>query len=383
MKRNLFISMLFVLFTISNCLGQSPDITGDKNWVAKDSDNFNYSNDASFIFNRSRAHHGFGWDAQLWGQWGPDKDSTYETNDYDTGHNYGFNPTSGFMSLIVKKEPTPLLKGGKYYNYTKGVLNSLYTGLSYKYGYYELRYRAPQPSYPAGHPEQSTTSGITYNWWTYNQTSDSPYVHYQQSEFDMCETGANISRFGPNVHYVQKLYPSSTSTIIDYHSWRDDPNFREDTFNFSGGAFHKVGVEWSRKYIRFYIDDKLWSNSSCPYPDSILPSGFIIHELCGLTQFNDTVKSYTVFPFSLDLDYIKIWQLDMDSCASGTTTLNKIDAITYPYGVKHAIHVTGNATSTITSGQKVFLRASDYIQIDKNFEVDKGAEFEMLPTPCQ
>ena len=54
---------------------------------------------------------------------------------------------------------------------------------------------------------------------------------------------------------------------------------------------------------------------------------------------------------------------------------------TYNYAVKKSISLSG--VSSLSLGQNVFLRATDFIELKAGFEVPLGAELYLDVTPCE
>lgn len=82
------------------------------------------------------------------------------------------------------------------------------------------------------------------------------------------------------------------------------------------------------------------------------------------------------------IDYIKVYKLDCD-CETDVLIQNTYDLQNYDYGVKHSISIGSNTENIFMSNNdKMVLRATDFIEITKNFELTTGTEMELIVHPC-
>lgn len=239
-----------------------------------------------------------------------------------------------------------------------------------KYGYFEIRCRI-------------RTSGMKYNsafwvWMSNNCNCDiAPYDCSSgwSDEIDFFEalplcTGTpglfdkiSLER---NVYY----YYMSCENLLDKKSFEYDINDLSQNF-------HTYGYEWTPNNVISYFDGIPYSylyRTNLPY-----------HELDLIAQLGlsdngneyNYPNNYMTFPAYMDIDYIKVYDLNKgDYIDYAVSTFNPD---TYTYTVKKSITIQGG-TSTIVSGKKVTLRAEDYILINGEFTVDNGAELTLLPT---
>ena len=391
MKHYNYSTILLLLLCTGYAKAQLPE-DGDKNWNLIFVDNFSYSN-----WNYFQNHvHGKIWNTGLWGtSYG---DTAYETeysgND-DGGHNFHFDSTiiigtdtTTFMSLVTRKD-SPQYSGSyadstgthsRMYNFTHVDITSM---ALWQHGYFEVRMRMMDLT-------QNRKGAGTAGWMFGGRPSDKS-TPACKSEIDIYECQAQIhnqTTHTCDVHYADTINCNNSLSAFQQNYGAD-----QTPIDFSSHQFHTIGALWAPDHVDFYIDGqylKSVTQSNFPsltgFPNlskMFLVLGGGVGGYTHYAQQSSQVTDSTIFPYYHDVDYVKVWQLDMDSCSSGTTTLNKLDENTYPYGVKHDIHITGNALTVITSGHNIVLRASNGIQIDKNFNALTGATFEMIPTPCE
>ena len=397
--------MTFMAFTLSTAkifaqIQPCPDPANNPNWSSIYSNDFNYTDTAVF---KNSWGQGVGcdlWNPFVYGTF--THDTAYEQSwTHNNCHNfecYGSSSPS-YIRLIMKNESTPYRgyyfdttgsEQTKYYNWTKGAI-SIPNFSGWKYGYFEMRFRIPDWSWRCWNSDSlhrgwhTNIQGLASAWWMFEHDSinNAPW-----SEIDIMETFDGFNNHTDNVHWSpDSAYYNSSSPY--YYKAKNPISFYDSYGNdkamtFSSN-FHLLSMEWTPDYVKVFYDSAL-IHISCNYSDKLVKMGTIID--LGINSYKSFGYKYndscgSINPYYYDIDYFKVWKLKNDSCSlSGGTTLNKIDPATYPYGVKKFIHVTGNAQTTINSGDNVILMASDYILIDKNFVVKKGAAFEMLPQKC-
>jgi hypothetical protein len=153
----------------------------------------------------------------------------------------------------------------------------------------------------------------------------------------------------------------------------EDSKHNKMSFN---NQFHTLGCEWTPNYVKFYYD-RDWVMTSDHYSDKLVPMGFILHADADRYGMPPTMT----LPYKMDINYIKVWKMKMD--CSNYIDVCSFDPSTYDHKNKQYIKISRSGRSTtITSGTNVNLHASDYIEIKKNFTVEKGAEFSIMVSPC-
>ncbi len=410
MKKIYVIIIVMCLGITSKAQINVPDIANDKNWKPLTSDSaFNEEFDYTSYTDFNRNAKGIIWNPTVWGwdhdpinhneqiYWSKD-DNNDTTMVFHPDPNFGTgsaNPDSSFLRIYLKRKhgriATYISKNGTDSFVTCDyVTTPLSSSPKWKFGYFEISYRSPDwtaTEYRNGNVYKTDLAGMSNAIWMYDQDKAHGITW---SEIDLFENSTGKNDLAANIHFLDTVTMSSrfdTYTDWDNHTYAD---YRKVPSMLYNNQWHTVSMEWTPKYVRIFNDGVL-SMENTTHADELTKMGLIIgpdynayYNILGYRIDSFEIgDANTKFPYYVDLNHVKIWKLNMDSCGGTPTVLNKLDATTYPYGVKKSIRITGTASSVITSGQKVTLRANDFIQIDKNFEARLGATFEMIPTPCE
>jgi len=323
-------------------------------------------------------------------------DSAYLTgrNDYfgsyDPRHNFIIDSDATgnhFLTIVTKKE-IPAYNGkyfnggfsknvSKRFNYTTGALNSQ---TNYHYGYFELRFLVPED------PHHS--HGFQPAFWLYGQD---PSKSITWSELDIIELLACNNWHTCNVHFVDT---SNINNRINYHN-NDFHNSSAQTYmNFSNNTFHTIGMEWTPRFVRFYIDNVL-RRTVTEYASNLIPMQIILNvgspAACGTTiDPNDiwwrNIDSNTMPVYNFKIDYFRYYQLKND--CSNDVTIDHIVPISYDYRVHKSITISNKDTATNlgTGGGNVIMRfASGGLKIlkGKGFHINKGTGWVATPGMCE
>ncbi|MGE5382632.1 MAG: family 16 glycosylhydrolase [Omnitrophica WOR_2 bacterium] len=196
------------------------------------------------------------------------------------------------LHIVAKNEKATWFNEER--NYTSGMIHAR---TPFGMGYYEIRAKMP-----AG-------KGFWPGIWTFGQIS---------AEIDIMEAGMqNPFQFHTSVHnwLLKKMYHKKNKVKFDLSK-----------------DFHKYAMEWDTNFIKFFIDDKqVWqlckysnrrgrnikncdNNRRKKYLQPVFPAAneklFMIVGM-GIgnetTPFTKTPDAETVFPNSLQVDYIRIY----------------------------------------------------------------------------
>ena len=195
-----------------------------------------------------------------------------------------------------------------------------------------------------------------------------------QSEIDIFEARGVDNSLGPNVHFAQTT--GAPQYDLYYSGGLPMPLLTPD---FSD--YRRISVEWTSEYIKFFLDDSLFA-VNIEHSGDLTNMPFLLnmgHPALNYCDSVDTVN--TQYPWEWKIDYIRIYQL-RQRCSTDTV-INTLNLATYLPAVYKTISIGGSGySSTISSGNKVFLRATDGITINGEFTVNLGAELTILPTTC-
>lgn len=244
------------------------------------------------------------------------------------------------------------------YEYTSGWVESK-QAYNIQYGYLEARIKLPHgygfwPAFWTGigrgetgnaaeidvfemtGNKESTVMGtnIHEEYCTDNETENPPYL------YPYCEN---------NNHYL--LWYGLDVDIPTYTEWRT------------------YAVEWTPSKIIWYVDGKVVRNSL--NPGIIDPIRIILN--FAITPW-DMPNSSTPFPSEMRVDYVRVWQLNK-SCDEYINATN-YDFSTYDNTVQNFIKIgAGGGNNSLSVGDDVTIRASQFIEISGEFTVPLGASF--------
>ena len=165
-------------------------------------------------------------------------------------------------------------------NYTSGIITS-YDSFKFVNGYAEMRAKIPQGQ------------GLWPAFWLLNG-----YYVGQQPEIDILEV------LGQNPHQTFHTFHrlGEDGTHVADQGTTDNGN---PTIGYADG-FHTYGVRWKRGRIDWYIDGNVvhtYEGSDVPYQLM-----YVIANLAVGGNWPGSPDSSTVFPATLDIDYIRVYQ---------------------------------------------------------------------------
>lgn len=243
----------------------------------------------------------------------------------------------------------------EWYDYTSGWVETN-SSHNFQYGYISSRIKLPygQGFWPA--------------FWTFKGQG----VTGNAAEIDIFEmTGHRPSTvMGTNLHmkycckgcevdcsngYMSPMCPDDDSSILCYGMDINIPSYTN---------WHTYAVEWSPSKIIWYIDGIMVRVSSNPG----------IHDpvkiILNLAIFPWSLPDNTTpFPSKMYVDHLHVYELEYDNLIINS---NSYDFTTYNNKVKKSISIGGGLTS-INAGDDYTLRATDFIELNGDFNVPLGA----------
>ena len=340
MKKKYILTVLVGLLNLP-VFSQHPPL--DQNWDIVFEDNFNTFNSA--LWRKDDCIHG-------------DEPQHYIPNNVVI--------ENGQLVLIAKNENYICTKpncncNNSTFNYTSGQIASNY-GLERKYGYYEIY--AKLPSYNAFFPA----------FWLWNASKTPPNCWY--NEIDIMEAAGCVPS------WVSSNYQVTFDCLEEKRVAKRYP------CNYANGSYHWYGVEWDSEKITWYVDRKtvrqipnngkgigiqhslnIYINLAL-YPPPNTPGW---EECTCYLENNDN------FPAKMYVDQANGYKLKYD-CNKNETINNFNDFSNYIYKVKKSITLGGG--TTLPAGSNIFLRATDYIELQNGFTVANGAELYLDNNPC-
>jgi beta-glucanase (GH16 family) len=349
MKRKI-ISIVLVGALFIPVFSQNPSL--DKNWQVVFEDDFSAFNTGRWHKAHNHIHGNY--------EYNNPKKQGEEPQVYIQDNAYIEN---GKLVLRTKKQTCQCPKGSGYLNcqyggshsYTSGQISS---NTAYKYGYFEIYAKLPG------------SSGYWPAFWLWNNTPSTQTSNCWYNEIDIIEA------YGHKPGAVESNSHCFTTCPIDFDHL-NHLGIMEHACSFATG-YHWYGVEWDKNKITWYVDRKAVRqivNNRCGI--GIQNSMYIILNVA-LYPWDNVVNSNTVFPDYMYIDQANYYKLKYD-CETIVNEILNYD--TFNYAVKKSISLSG--VSSLTSGQNVSLRATNFIELKDDFTVPLGAELYLDITSCE
>lgn len=330
-----YFSTMALVFTLS-VYGQTP--TNDPHWQLLWQDNFDF-----FDSNR--------WTKADYCDHGGEPELYLAQNVSTTGGNLVIKIDNNAINCPTNPPVTSWVCGScnsGIHQYTSGWVETSASS-SVQFGYIEAKIKLP----------------YGYGFWPAFWTWIGAPSHQEMDIFEMtggttewCNTShfthdENIATSNFYEGNESACYRGVTYSIQDYTQW------------------HTYGVEWSPSKVVYYVDDfpvRLIQNSQIKDPTNIILN-------LAIMPWNPP-NSSTPFPSYMLIDYVKVYKLNED-CNDFINSTN-YDFSNYNNIEKNFIRIgEGGGNNSISSGDIITLRASQYIYIDGNFYVPIGASLYM------
>jgi len=355
MRKRLTIIIVSAGLFIFPALAQNPP--QDKNWQVVFEDNFSTFNTTRWHKSHDGIHgNGKGEEPQVY-----IRDNVYIENG---------SPKPKLVLKTVKlnspyqwlSPPYQCPKGnqcwyGSNHYYTSGQISS---NVAYKYGYFEIYAKLPG------------SKGYWPAFWFWNQHNAPTNCWY--NEIDVFEIQPCIT----DAYDAGYVYGFTCPNPTNEHG-----DGSKIACNYASG-YHWYGLEWDRDKITWYLDRKIvkqeinnMGGKGIQNPMYIIIN-VALHPNSGLCPIDPNT---TIFPNYMYVDQANAYKLIYD-CSGNTAVVNEISNYnTFNYAVKKSISLSG--ASSLSSGQNVSLRASDFIELKAGFEVPVGAELYLDINPCE
>ncbi len=316
---------------------------------------------------------------------------------FSTNHNHTYNTSgTGTMTLSSRFE-NPIIS--TYYtvntattSYTVAKTYSLSTGLAiskmaYRYGFFEARFKVNRP---AG----SQCKGLGQCFWLFSDyNNDHPIAgvpprQTDYSEIDIAENDPMSNLMTSNCWYRKD--PTTNPKHFDYwerHADCDETSHADAYIEQTG--WHTYSLEWTPTEMNTYYDNKLVRHME--YPANLFDAMNVILDIEGAYDINNDKSRFcrvisqgvTNLPFNFEIDFVKIYKLNTEDCNVSLNYPN-YNFTGYTYNLKKDITLGKNGVSTasvtVVSGQKISIRAVDFIELEDGFYVDDNAGTEFFAT---
>lgn len=281
--------------------------------------------------------------------------------------------SNGTAKILVKKEnvtgETWSTKNNVFtvkqfpFKYCTSMLRSKY---HFKYGYFEIRFRLPTlPTSP------QTFMGMGPNFWLYNANNS---LNNAWSEIDVFE-----------IHAYNNL---ATNNII-YQSYpKDSLNFYSQGVNYaqiSSPNWHTAGAYWTPNNIEIYFDGIKINQitDSRIKPDSMVEMPILLTMNAptqGWCELIDTAN--TVFPYTYEIDYVKVWQ-PKEACDTSKTYCSNFNPVTYKSKIYSDVTIGGTGcNSPVNNYSNLSIRGKNYVLLNEGFSIDNNSDVLIDNPPC-
>lgn len=277
---------------------------------------------------------------------------------------------------------------GQPYQYTSGFIQTKSTEKT-QYGYIEARIKL-----------SSSGEGLWPAFWTYagppgkdkNDTEEIDIFEILPGRIESnklrhsCDPDCDNSWFKPkscsDCHWLTVPHQMKhdknwiTSNIHRRHgeSLFGKPPFEIHQIN-DYTQWHKYAIEWSPSKIIFYVDDKVVRVSK----NNGLYDINMEHSIkLSLSMDPNNSSSFSHLPAKMFVDYVKVYKLNED-CFNNTVLGPSYNYSNYMNSVKNTISINNNS---LTVGENISLRASNWIHVSGNFLVPVGSDFFMDVNQC-
>ncbi len=324
------------------------------------------------------------------------------TYNFNTNHNHTFQNTPLTTMKLTSRWENPAIN--TYYidgnsNWTRAAkLYTITTGTAisknvYKYGFFEARFKVNRPP-------GAQCKGLGQCFWLYadyNNYSLPPGVSARQTEYSEIDIAENDPFRG--LMTSNYWFKQNASSSLQFDRNVDDCNYGNTGYASTSHAdtyinqteWHTYSLEWTPTEMNTYYDNKLVKHME--YPANLFDPMNIILDIEGALYDNGDkfrfcskiIPGITNLPFDFELDFIKIYKLNTIGCTTSFVQSNyNFVTNSYNYGLKKLIHLgqnnLGSASVKISLGQKISLRAVEYIQLEDGFEVDDATGTEFFAT---
>jgi hypothetical protein len=264
------------------------------------------------------------------------------------------------------------------FKYTTSLLISLN---KFRYGYFEIRFKLPQPPVP---PKKHL--GFGPNFWLYSADPDgkegwknysSEIDIFEINSFDASNNQSNL--YTNNVHYQNCPYDNSCHIQnVQYCGY------------ISNNSWHTAAANWTPSKIELYLDGNKLRDFPCKQlnlpPDSLIAMPIFINinspagNFC--SNFDTINANGTSFPYIYEIDYVKVWQLKK-ACDTAKVYCNFIPS-NYNSKLYQSVTIGGSGCNAPISNQNsLSIYATDYILLNEGFSVDNKSNVFLNIEDCR
>jgi beta-glucanase (GH16 family) len=245
--------------------------------------------------------------------------------------------------------------------YFSGALEAF--DISFLYGLFEIKCKLPihKGAFPA--------------FWLWGGGSN----HYEEIDIFEYFWKDNFSSGGYQYSFTTGHYFNDTSSHL---YWENDYSRNYPVIENSLANWNTFSCEWSPQRIIWYCNGEMvnqYIGNKVPYRPMVLMANYALND----EVIKKDKTPYTeFFPDEMVIDYIKVNKLKCD-CNDTVVIETNSDLNSYDYSVKNNISFISNGNNIVLpSNTKSVFRATNYILIDKGFELPSNTEFEVIIHSC-
>lgn len=247
---------------------------------------------------------------------------------------------------------------GTPYKYTNGMLASL---KKFKYGYFEIKFKVNGITWPSNY------NSFTPTFWLFDGNTTVPW-----SEIDVYEINGTNGYFGNNIHVIAD--PNDTT-----HNASNEISFDTSLVNIT--QWHTASVNWTPKYIDFFLDGQFLNRSTKDTNQYLLPMPMYIENGVPPLNFCIPIDSVnTPFPVTYEIDYVKVYQPKLD-CANDASFCNTTHA-TFNYKIYKSLTIGGSGCSATFNNGNSHLAGTDFVLLQEGFEAGSNITMTIDTPPC-
>lgn len=258
-----------------------------------------------------------------------------------------FEFTDSSVLFVSKKEPPPGYYDSRLDTFFMYSAARLFCKKQFRYGYFEIRIKIPEPPPPATH------KGISAAFWMFEANRN---MNVAWSEIDAYEINCLNNELTTNIHFGDPIQDSLGKVP-------QDPG-NHGLLNFQNN-FKILSFDWTADSIVFFVDG-IRIRGTAFKADTLIPMPIYIDGWTGYNQFCDSVDSVnTVFPFKVKVDYVRVYQrkLDLETNKSYCGNINSHD-----FSLYKSITVDGAICTDLLTNKSSFpMEATDYILLNQGF----------------
>lgn len=261
-----------------------------------------------------------------------------------------------------------------------GLVTNVHDNLpeTFGFGYYEAQIKLP-----LGH-------GLWPAFWLFNNDTvqvTPVWECYRQEEIDIMES-LQDPYYDNEYYYGYNLWWEKDNILCQSESLSGSGITPAHEFELDGPItdWHTYAVDWSPELLVYYVDGQpvreLFFHEGIPIVDNTQ-----IH----LTfQFDEDfywgVSPLPSWPCTMQVNFVKVWELtaatNCDNSSSHEDITTQTQLNNYDHEVRYSVKINPSSNITVSNNTDVTFRASNHIELAKNFTVDIGESATFLIHGC-